>query len=281
MTALAGPTYEEFLAAKAQLAEPSGFLEVGPDDVHPLLLPHQRDAVVWAVRGGRRAIFADFGLGKSMMQLEAVRLVLERAGGRGRGLIVCPLGVRQEFRRDAEKLGLTTTFVRRLEEADGPGIYLTNYETVRDGKLDPREFDVVSLDEADILRGLGGTKTFRQFMALYEGSAAFRFVATATPSPNDYIELLAYAAFLDVMDVGQSKTRFFRRDSQHADRLTLHPHMEREFWLWVSSWALFLTAPSDLGYPDDGYDLPRLEVQYSEVDADPGRQLSVESNGQG
>lgn len=262
MTAL---PYREFLEAKAQLATASG-LEVDPAEVHPVLKPHQRDAVVWAVRGGRRAIFAAFGLGKTLMQLEAVRLVLARLGG-GRGLIVLPLGVRQEFVRDARLLGLEVTFIRRAAEASAAGIYLTNYETVRDGKLDPRGFEVVSLDEAAILRGFGGTKTFRELMRLYEGSAAYRFVATATPSPNEYVELLSYAAFLDIMDVGQAKTRFFKRDSAHADRLTLLPHMEEAFWHWVASWALFLQRPSDLGYSDEGYDLPPLEVRWHEVAA--------------
>lgn len=257
--------YREFLAAKAQLAPPSG-ISVDPAQVHPVLKPHQRDAVQWAVRGGRRAIFASFGLGKSLMQLETERLILAGLGG-GRGLIVCPLGVRQEFARDARLIGVETTFVRSHAEASRDGIYLTNYETVRDGKLDPRGFDVVSLDEAAILRGFGGTKTFRELMRLYEGSAAFRFVATATPSPNEYIELLSYAAFLDILDVGQGKTRFFKRDSAHADRLTLHPHMEDEFWQWVASWALFLQKPSDLGHDDTGYELPPLDIRWHEVES--------------
>jgi DNA modification methylase len=252
-------SYEEFLASKAQIATSAGFLDVSADDVNPILKPHQRDAVAWAVRGGRRALFESFGLGKTLQQLEILRLVLERLGG-GRGLIICPLGVRQEFIRDARLIGLEPRFVRSDDECQGDGIYLTNYESVRDGKLDPRPFDVVSLDEAAVLRGFGGTKTFREFMRLYEGSANYRFVATATPSPNDYIELLAYAAFLDILDVGQAKTRFFKRDSEHADRLTLLPHMEHEFWMWVSSWALFLQKPSNLGYSDEGYELPPIEV---------------------
>jgi hypothetical protein len=255
--------YQAFLEAKAQLAEPTG-LPCDPSEVSPVLKPHQRDMVVWAVRGGRRALFASFGLGKTVVQLEVVRLVLAKSGGQ-RGLIVLPLGVRQEFIRDARLLGLAPTFIRSEAETSGPGIYLTNYESVRDGKLDPTGFDVVSLDEAAVLRGFGGTKTFRELMRLYEGTAAYRFVATATPSPNEYIELLAYAAFLDVMDVGQAKTRFFRRDSTKADKLTLHPHKEREFWLWVSSWALFLQRPSDLGHSDEGYDLPALDVRWHEL----------------
>lgn len=256
-------TYTEFLEAKAALAVAGG-LQVDASEVHPILKPHQRDAVVWAVRGGRRAVFASFGLGKTLIQLEIVRLVLAKLG-RGRGLIVLPLGVRQEFVRDARLLGLEVRFIRTVTEASSEGIYLTNYESVRDGKLDPRAFDVVSLDEAAVLRGFGGTKTFREFMRLYEGSDNYRFVATATPSPNEYIELLAYAAFLDVMDVGQAKTRFFKRDSTKADKLTLLPHMEADFWLWVSSWALFLQKPSDLGHSDEGYVLPPLEVVWHEV----------------
>lgn len=151
---------------------------------------------------------------------------------------------------------------------------------MRDGKLDPRHFNVASLDEASILRGFGGTKTFREFMALFAGDrktmdarilgecVTYRFVATATPSPNDFIELLAYAAFLGVMDVGQAKTRFFKRDSTKADVLTLHPHKEREFWLWVSSWAIFVQKPSDLGHSDEGYLLPEMSIHWHEIPDD-------------
>jgi hypothetical protein len=96
----------------------------------------------------------------------------------------------------------------------------------------------------------------------------FKFVATATPSPNEYIELLAYAAFLEVMDVGQAKTRFFKRNSEKADQLTIHPHKEDEFWLWVNSWAAFIQRPSDLGFSDEGYDLPPIEVRWHEVPSD-------------
>jgi hypothetical protein len=244
--------------------------------------PHQADVVAWAVRGGRRAVFGAFGLGKTLMQLEAERLLLKKMGG-GRGLIVTPLGARQEFKKDAVGvLGWEAPpiFIRTIEEAGEDGIYITNYETIREGKLDPRLFQVVSLDEASILRGFGGTKTFREFMKLFEGSGTYRFVATATPSPNEYIELLAYAAFLDVMDVGQAKTRFFKRDSTKADSLTLHPHKEREFWLWVASWAIFIQKPSDLGYSDDGYELPPLDVRWHEIRTDHSA-AGADKNGQG
>jgi hypothetical protein len=278
--------YRAFLEAKAVQAPKLGF-DIASSEVHPLLKPHQAATVRWAVRGGRRAIFARFGLGKTVIQLETVRLTLSRTGGRG--LITAPLGVRQEFRRDAEMLGTPLRFIRRIEEADETGIYITNYETVRDGKLDPRAFTVSSLDEADALRGFGGSKTFREFMRLFAGDdrsgtrtegVPFRYVATATPSPNEYIELLAYAAYLDVMDVGQAKTRFFRRNSEKADQLTLHPHKEREFWLWVASWALFIQQPSDLGFSDEGYDLPPLDVRWHEVPTDHERRAGAERDGQ-
>lgn len=267
--------YREFLTAKTKVAQDYGF-EVSRRSTHPLLKPHQIDSVCWMVQGGRRAIFAKFGLGKTFIQLEAVRLTLLQSGGRG--LIVIPLGVRQEFTRDAAKLGIAVRFVRSIDECDATGIYLTNYETVRDGKINPAMFAVASLDEASVLRGFGGTKTFREFMRLFD-LVPYRFVATATPSPNDYIELLAYAAFLGVMDVGEAKTRFFKRDSTKADVLTIHPHKEREFWLWVSTWALFLQRPSDLGYSDEGYDLPEMKVVYHEVAVDHSAG-EVERNGQ-
>lgn len=286
-TAMALDDYRAFLEAKAKLAVGAGF-PCDPSEVNPILKPHQRDMVVWAVRGGRRAIFTAFGLGKTVIQLEIIRLVLEKAGG-GRGLVVLPLGVRQEFFRDAAMLGIPVRFVRSLlevadgaidDQATGCNTYLTNYESVRDGKLDPTQFTVISLDEAGILRGFGGTKTFREFMRLFEGSATYRFVATATPSPNEYLELLAYSAFLDIMDVGQAKTRFFKRNSEKADALTLHVHKEREFWLWVASWAIFVQRPSDLGHSDEGYELPPLDIRWHVLPTDHSRRTTA-ADGQG
>ena len=270
--------YDDFIKRKVVIAREDG-LQLDVADINPILKDHQKLIVQWMVRGGRRACFASFGLGKTMIQLEAVRLTRQAAGGLG--LIVIPLGVRQEFTRDAAVLGIRTKFIRRIEEVeDDETIYLTNYETIRDGKLDPQVFTVASLDEASILRGFGGTKTFREFMATFAGDrktmndrvitagTPYRFVATATPSPNEYIELLAYAAFLGIMDVSAAKTRFFKRDSVKADNLTIHPHKEREFWLWVASWGLFVRRPSDLGCSDDGYVMPELDVRWHEVEAD-------------
>lgn len=282
--------YEQFLKQKVCVAPTYGF-EVLPELVSDRMKPHCQAIVPWLLSGGRRALFASFGLHKTVIQLETVRLASEHAGGRG--LITIPLGVRQEFRRDAvERLGWAEPprFIRSIEEADATGVYLTNYETVRDGKLDPRHFVATSLDEADCLRGFGGSKTFREFMRLFAGDdrqagvksegIRYRFVATATPSPNDYIELLAYAAYLGVMDIGAAKTRFFKRNSEKADSLTIHPHKEEEFWLWVASWALFIQKPSDLGFSDDGYALPELDLHWHELPSDHSK-AGAEKDGQG
>jgi len=263
---MSADAYQEFLAAKVNFDSSCGF-DVDPAEISPALKPHQRDIVAWAVAGGRRAIFARFGLGKSVMQLEVLRLIIERTGGKA--LIVCPLGVAGEFIRDARNLlGLDVKFVRTAAASAKPGIYVTNYETVRDGKLDPADFDAVSLDEASILRSYG-SKTFQTFLPLFK-DVQYRFVATATPSPNRFKELIHYAGFLGVMDTGQALTRFFQRDSTKANNLTLYPHKEREFWLWLNTWACFIQRPSDLGHSDKGYDLPPIEITWHEVAVDHG-----------
>jgi DNA modification methylase len=284
-------SYLDFVRAKAVSAPELG-LPCEIADVHPLLHRHQPVLVKWLVEGGRRALFANFGLGKTMIQLEAMRLIRAAVDAAAHQpsapptvcLIVIPLTVVTEFKRDAEKLGIEVAFVRTTADilsivervgafnrlAAPPTvlpIFLTNYESVREGKIDTSILTAVSLDEASCLRGFGGTKTFREFMRLFDG-VRFKFVATATPSPNEYIELLAYAAFLEVMDVGQAKTRFFKRNSEKADQLTIHPHKEDEFWLWVNSWAAFIQRPSDLGFSDEGYDLPPIEVRWHEVPSD-------------
>ena len=253
--------YLEFLRGKIRVAPETGF-EVDPAQVNPALKPHQRDAVIWACRGGRRALFESFGLGKTAQELEWCRLTAAHEGGQA--LIVLPLGVRQEFSRDAvELLGMEAPpYVRTMAEAekhrDAP-ILMTNYERVRDGDMDPAAFCAAGLDEASVLRSFG-SKTYQTFLDKFKG-VKYKLVCTATPSPNKYKELIHYAGYLEVMDTGQALTRFFQRDSTKANNLTLYPHKEDEFWLWLSTWALVITKPSDLGYDDEGYDLPPLEVR--------------------
>ena len=267
--------YKDFLKHKVKLAKFNGFT-VEPSDIHSALFHHQRDIVRWAVQGGNRAIFASFGLGKSVMQCEWLRQIVQ--GCKGKGLIVCPLGVRMELIRDAKMLGVELRFIRSDAEVDNHNYYITNYESVRDGKLDPKQFDAVSLDEASVLRSFG-SKTYQEFLPMFEG-VKFKLVNTATPSPNRFKELIHYAGFLGVMDTGQALTRFFQRDSEKAGNLTLYPHKEQEFWLWVSSWAIFAQYPSDLGHSDEGYKLPDIEVIYHEVQSDYSK-AGVDRDGQG
>lgn len=272
-------TYREFLESKIDLATDSGFV-VDRSKINPALKPHQADAVAWALKGGRRALFEAFGLGKTVQEIEFCHLAAEHTGGRA--LIVLPLGVKQEFTRDAvELLGYEKPeYCRTMEEvkACDSQIVLTNYERVRDGDIDPSYFAATSLDEASVLRSFG-SKTYQTFLDKFK-NVPYKLVATATPSPNKYKELIHYAGYLEVMDTGQALTRFFQRDSTKANNLTLYPNMEDEFWLWVSSWALFVTKPSDLNpdYSDAGYDLPPLEVRWHEIPIHYGD--SVDRDGQ-
>lgn len=259
-------TYKEFLESKIELAQDSGF-EVNPADINKALKPHQRDAVIWALKGGRRALFESFGLGKTIQEIEFCKQVIDHEGGRA--LIVLPLGVKQEFTQDAvDVLGYDApVYCRSMEEVEScdSSIVLANYERVRDGDIRPDYFVATSLDEASVLRSFG-SKTYQTFLDKFK-NVPYKLVATATPSPNKYKELIHYAGYLEIMDTGQSLTRFFQRDSTKANNLTLYPNMEDEFWLWVSSWALFITKPSDVNpeYSDDGYVLPPLDVRWHEI----------------
>jgi DNA modification methylase len=254
--------YNDFLESKIIKTADTGF-DVIEGDLHPSTLPHQRDTIIWAAKGGCRAIFSSFGLGKTHTQLELARMCLQEEGKMtDKVLIICPLGVKQEFTSESKRLGITIQYVRNDAEIEASPcqILITNYERVRDGGIDVSRFLMVSLDEASVLRSYG-SKTYQEFLPMFK-NVRFKYVCTATPSPNKYKELIHYAGFLGIMDTGQALTRFFKRDSTKANNLTIHPHKEREFWLWVSSWALFLTKPSDLGYSDQGYDLPELNIKF-------------------
>ena len=274
-------TYREFLENKIDIAPQSG-IEVDPAEINPALKDHQRVCVLWALRGGRRGLFARFGLGKTVMQLEWCRIQQKHIGGQT--LIVMPLNVMPEFRADAvHLLGLDEPpYCRTMAEVKAcqAPIILTNYERVRDGDIDPHYFTAVSLDEAATLRSFG-SKTYQEFMQKFKG-VRYKLTNTATPSPNRYKELIHYAGFLEVMDTGQALTRFFKRDSTKANNLTLYPGREREFWIWCASWGLFLQKPSDLGFSDEGYSLPPMDIRYHKLtsaerpsDFEPDGQLKL------
>ncbi|MDF2381350.1 hypothetical protein JMG10_07730 [Nostoc ellipsosporum NOK] len=265
--------YLQFLERKIIQTPATGF-HVDLSELNPRLKKHQSIIVQWALEGGRRGIGASFGLGKTVMQLEIAWQVMEKTGMHF--LIGMPLSVADEFAEDAEMLGYQVHYVEDMEAVnsierteDKPQIFMSNYERIRVGKFDPARFGGVSFDEGDAIRNLD-TETTDYIMHNFSG-VEYRFIATATPSPNDYTELLNYAQFLGVMDRGQALTRFFQRNSTTAGDLTLYPHKVKEFWYWVRSWMLIIQKPSDIGCSDVGYDLPPLHVRYHMVNvADRG-----------
>lgn len=271
--------YQEFLNSKIEIAKETGF-EADRSIINSALMPHQIDMVLWALKGGKRALFASFGLGKSVIQLEYCKQVVNKYGGKA--LIVCPLGVKQEFKRDAVRILKydEPEYVTTMEEVGNAktDILLTNYERVRDGDIDPTYFTATSLDEAAVLRSYG-SKTYQTFLTKFKG-VPFKLVATATPAPNRLKELIHYSGYLEIADTGSSLTKFFKRDSTKANNLTLYPSMADQFWMWVSTWALFVTKPSDLNpdYSDDGYVLPPLKVNWHELPIEYGK--AVDDNGQ-
>jgi SNF2 family DNA or RNA helicase len=213
--------YIKFLENKIVVAEHFGH-DLVPGQLSENLLPHQRDIVEWSVRGGRRAIFASFGLGKTVMQLEIAKQIINHCN---KPFLICmPLGVVGEFKRDNEflKTGFEIEYITDTDTLQDYElkIYVTNYERVRKGDIDPTKFAGVSFDEASILRSLKTETT--NYVLTYFKKVPYRFVATATPTPNDYIEILNYADFLGVIDRGHALTRFFQRDSTKAGSLTLY-----------------------------------------------------------
>lgn len=261
--------YIQFLRAKAQLKSDSG-LDT-KYEFHPSLFPHQRDIVNWGLRRGKALIAAKFGLGKSRIQIELLRQVHMQTTRRV--LVICPLGVKHQFvYEDGPAMDVHFQYIGTDEaglNANTPYL-ITNYERVRDGQITEdflqNEIAGVCLDEGAILGNLG-TKTQQEFSRILS-AIPFRWVATATPAPNDYRQLIYFADFLDAMDAGQSLTRWFGRNPDKAGDLQLLAHMEQEFWLWVASWALFVDTPGDLGHSNDGYDMPELNIIFHRLTSD-------------
>lgn len=245
-------TYAEFLETK-RVDVPSLGFAIDPSRVSPSAFDFQRDAIVWAVGRGRAALFVDTGLGKTIMQLEIARIICEETGGDA--LILAPLAVVGQTHREGQKFGITTTIAR--EDADvRPGINLANYEILH--KLDPSRFVCVVLDESSILRNYSG-KVRRQLTDAFV-QTPYRFSCSATPAPNFHLEIGQQAEFLGVMSGHQMIARWFINTFAAGD-YRLKAHAQRDFWDWVASWALSLRRPSELGYSDEGFDLPPLVIR--------------------
>lgn len=246
--------YDQFLAKKLITAPAVGISDVPP--LNPMLFPFQRDIVRWALRRGRAAIWADCGMGKTPMQLEFAQHVP------GDVLILAPLAVSQQTIREAGKFGITASYARKPDDI-AQRITVTNYEMLE--HFDVSRFAGVVLDESSILKAYDG-KTRTQIIDAF-AKTPFKLAATATPAPNDYMEIGNHTEFLNVMSRTEMLATFFTHDGGDTSQWRLKGHAESEFWRWLASWAVMLRKPSDLGYSDAGFILPELEIRKCVVES--------------
>lgn len=275
-------SYEEFLRGKAELAAPRGF---EPGRAVPLggeLFPWQRDIVRWACRRGKAAIFADCGLGKTVMQLEWARQAA--SAGSGRAIIFTPLAVAAQTVAEADRFGIGARYVRDPDEcADDRTIWVTNYEMM-DRFAAPGSwggFGAVVLDESSILKA-HDSKT-RARMTELCAQVPYVLCCTATPAPNDQMELGTHAEICGAMKRDEMLAMFFTHDGGDTSKWRLKGHAEADFYRWMATWAVMISRPSDIGYSDEGFTLPELDVRTVDiaVDDDPedGRLFAVPAQG--
>ncbi len=258
-------TYDQFIESKRVEVKPSGF---ACGDLNPMLFDFQRDIVRWALARGKAAIWADCGLGKSPMQLEWAHRVCEHE--HGDVLILAPLAVAQQTKREGEKFGIGVTVCRSQSDVR-PGINITNYEMM--DHFNPDTFIGVVLDESSILKSYTG-KTRNALVDSFS-QTPYKLCCTATPAPNDHMELGNHAEFLGVMSRTEMLAMFFIHDGGDTAKWRLKGHAESKFWEWVASWAVVMRHPSDLGYDDAGFSLPSLTVNTHTIktESDPTETL--------
>lgn len=246
-------SYESFLENKRIVSKPAG---IEPSRENPALFPFQRDIVRWALRMGRAAIFADCGLGKTAMQLEWAHQISESCDGQA-VLIFAPLAVAEQTRAEGEKFGIPVHLCNAGLEIQS-GVNVTNYEKLHKFSSNHSDFAGIVLDESSILKAFDG-KTRNQLIEFAE-FIPFRLACTATPAPNDHMELGNHAEFLSIMDMPEMLATFFVHDGGDTSKWRLKGHAQGQFWKWMASWAVMLRKPSDLGYSDDGFALPPLQM---------------------
>jgi hypothetical protein len=263
-------TYEEFIATK-RAGAPAAGIEVSPDAIHPMLFPFQRACTVWALRRGKACLFQGCGMGKTLQFLEWARHVSHHTSGRV--LILAPLAVGAQTVAEGKKMGLGVCQVRsqdEVERAPHP-IVVTNYDMLQ--AFDAESFAGVILDEGSVLKNYTGA-TKRLILQRFRHTQ-WKLVATATPAPNDHLELGNYGEFITGMPSNEMIARWFVNNSMRAGDYRLKQHAEGDFWRWVASWAVCMSRPSDLGYSDEGFDLPELRLHQVTVEADPDRAYQV------
>ena len=245
--------YKEFLKSKQARAVDAGFEPDGELNEH--LFDWQADIDRWALRKGKAALFEDCGLGKTIQQLAWSDEVCKHTGRNV--LIVTPLAVAYQTVREGVKFGISVTYAPDVEAVKGSGkIYVTNYERIE--KFDPAAFVGVVLDESSILKDYTSA-TKNELVEMFKATP-YRLCCTATPSPNDYVELGNHAEFLGIMTRAEMLATFFVHDGGDTQKWRLKGHAQDAFFAWVASWACCMTKPSDLGYDMGGFDLPTLRV---------------------
>lgn len=250
--------YKRFIKGKVRETKAFGFTAT---DLNKSMFPWQRRVVEWALRRGRAAIFADCGLGKTLMQLEWANQVHQHTGGNV--LLHCPIGVREQTLREAGKFGIGCDVHIADKQSDvRSGVALVNYEKIH--KFDTTQFVGVVLDESSILKNFTG-KTKRSLVSEWK-HAEYRLACTATPAPNDHMELGNHAEFLGVMPSNEMLSRWFINDTMKAGGYRLKGHGQSDFWQWVTTWAACICRPSDIGGNDAGYELPELIEHLHVVD---------------
>ena len=252
--------YSTFVAGKLQRSPSTGLTGALPE-IHESLFPFQRDLVRWSLRLGRSAIFASTGLGKTRMQLEWARHVAAYTDAPV--LILAPLAVAAQTVAEGALMGVDVSLCRSADDVRG-GLNIANYERLH--RFNPREFGAVVLDESSIIKHHDAA-TLGLMLEAFRATA-FKLCATATPAPNDYTELGTHAEFLGVCTRSEMLSEFFCHDGGETQVWRVKGHARQAFWKFVSSWGALVSAPSDLGYPDDGFSLPLLTVHHHRIDAD-------------
>lgn len=240
--------YEAFLKSKVIVAPESGF-DVATELINKNLFEWQRDIVRWSLKKGKAALFEDCGLGKTIQQLEFADKVSRHE--KKPVLIVAPLAVADQTRREGKRFGYDVTVCRMQKDVQS-GINITNYEMLE--HFDASAFGGVVLDESSILKNYSGTIR-TQIIEMFRNTP-YKLSCTATPAPNDYMELGNQSEFLGVMSRSEMLSTFFVHDGGETSKWRLKGHAEQDFWKWLATWAVVLTSPADLDYPADGYDLP-------------------------
>lgn len=242
--------YDEFLQKKKITDIPTGFT-VEKKSLNKKLIDFQGDCVLWSVRRGRGALFEDCGLGKTFQQLEWARLINEHTGKPV--LILCPLSVAKQTQAEGKKFGISVNICSENSDCNS-GINITNYEKIH--KFNVKKFSGVVLDESSCLKSY--TSKYRSLLIDLFKKTPYRLCCTATPSPNDFMELGNHAEFLGIMSRSEMLSMFFINDTGDTGTWRLKKHAVKEFWRWVCSWAVLIRKPSDLGYDNKGFDLPEI-----------------------